>query len=275
MNFWITISLSLVVLWGIVRYVQRILTFHPPQYKDPLNPSYESLVPIGNDSHVHVRYLFNPNNHYVLFYSHGNAADLSRTLPFSSWIHRNAKLNVFEYEYPGYGHSTGVPTESGVMLNAEAALRHLVHKLEVSPERIIIMGTSLGTCPSLHLAANGIELLGLNENVSFKGLILVTPLLSIVRTRFSDNRIVQFIWNLMSPLCDTFNTFGHVSKIKCKTLVIHGTRDSVVPYWHGLHISKALRHAELITVPNADHNDVLENYGYYEFINTIKHYFGF
>ena len=62
-------------------------------------------------------------------------------------------FSVMAYDYSGYGTSGGKPSERAARLNAEAAYDYLVRKRGIAPERIIIWGRSVGSGPSVHLAA--------------------------------------------------------------------------------------------------------------------------
>ena len=57
--------------------------------------------------------------------SHANAEDLGIVLAFWSWLSDVLQVDVFAYEYSGYGHSTGEPSEQNLYSDAKAALELL------------------------------------------------------------------------------------------------------------------------------------------------------
>ena len=59
----------------------------------------------------------------------------------------------FHCSYRGYGGSSGRPSERGLKLDAEAALRHVVARPDVDTTTIVLFGRSLGGAVAIHLAA--------------------------------------------------------------------------------------------------------------------------
>ena len=62
-------------------------------------------------------------------------------------------------------------------------------------------------------------------------------------------------------LGDRFDNLAKAPDISVPTLVVHGDRDGVVPYAMGVALAERIRGAELLTVPGAGHNDLLERGG--------------
>ncbi|VDM67287.1 unnamed protein product [Strongylus vulgaris] len=88
----------------------------------------------------------------------------------------------------------------------------------VPADRIILYGQSIGTVPSVDLASR--------EDVA--ALILHSPLMSGMRVAFPGT---QRTW-----CCDAFPSIEKVPRVKCPTLVIHGTDDEVIDFSHGVSI---------------------------------------
>lgn len=65
----------------------------------------------------------------------------------------NINCNIFSYDYSGYGASSGRPSEKNLYADIEAAWNCLRSKYGVSPENIILYGQSIGTVPTVDLAA--------------------------------------------------------------------------------------------------------------------------
>ncbi len=53
--------------------------------------------------------------------------------------------HVFTIDYRGYGHSSGSPTEAGLITDGVALLNYVLHIANIPPERILLIGQSLGT----------------------------------------------------------------------------------------------------------------------------------
>ncbi|EOD39682.1 hypothetical protein EMIHUDRAFT_200267 [Emiliania huxleyi CCMP1516] len=81
--------------------------------------------------------------------SHANAEDLGLVLQYWAYMSQQLQVDVFAYEYSGYGHATGSPCEANLYSDARAALKILVDGFGLKPERdIVVFGKSLGSTPS-------------------------------------------------------------------------------------------------------------------------------
>jgi pimeloyl-ACP methyl ester carboxylesterase len=107
----------------------------------------------------------------LLIYFHGNAATLGqqrRTEEYRSYSSGSCeKIFVLVADYRGFGKSTGVPSEAGLMNDAEAVIEWAMHTAMVPPERIVLLGHSLGTAVTTAAA-----LQYANQGIEFAGLIL-------------------------------------------------------------------------------------------------------
>ncbi|CAD6184928.1 unnamed protein product [Caenorhabditis auriculariae] len=177
--------------------------------------------------------------HFTLLFSHGNAVDLGQMCSFYYGLGYRLGCNVFSYDYSGYGCSTGKPSEKNLYADITAAFETLKNEFHVPPERIILYGQSIGTVPSVDLASRA--------NVA--ALVLHSPLMSGMRVAFPGT---QRTW-----CCDAFPSIEKVPRVKCPTLVIHGTDDEVIDFSHGVSIyEKCPSSVEPLWVAGAGHNDV-------------------
>jgi abhydrolase domain-containing protein 17 len=176
---------------------------------------------------------------YTVLHSHGNAEDLGHIRPVLEEI-RRAGFAVFAYDYRGYGPGarTHGPSELGAYLDIEAAYRYLTTELGVAPERIIVHGRSLGGGPSTELA--------LREPVA--GLVLESSFTTAYRV-LTRLPLLPF---------DRFRNIAKLPAVGCPVLVIHGTRDRVIPFSHGPALLAAAPEPKLhLWVEEAGHNDLL------------------
>ncbi len=89
----------------------------------------------------------------AILYSHGNGGNLSmREWNITEW-RKTLQKPVLIYDYPGYGKSTGRPTEAGCYAASDAAYDWLVDQQKVPPSQLILIGSSLGAAMSVDLAA--------------------------------------------------------------------------------------------------------------------------
>lgn len=171
----------------------------------------------------------------TLLWSHGNAEDLSNT--FFLELFHEAGFGVLGYDYPGYGISDGKPSESACYQAIDKAYAHLTETLAISPEKIIIVGQSVGSGPSCYLAANK----------PAKALVLITPLTSAYRVGFGY------------PIfpCDRFPNLSRIKGINLPLMVIHGDQDEVVPQKHGIALIEAHKGTNIFhDLKGRGHNDI-------------------
>nr|POE77680.1 isoform 2 of protein abhd12b [Quercus suber] len=131
---------------------------------------------------------------------HGNAGHIAqgwRTDTFR-YLATQPNTHVFSIDYRGFGHSTGSPSEAGLITDGTALVNWILQTCNIPPERILIIGQSLGTAVStavaLHFADPDSELIptesrelrsmvareaGLPKPIAFMGVILVAPFSSV------------------------------------------------------------------------------------------------
>lgn len=83
--------------------------------------------------------------------------------------------DFFTFDYCGYGQSSGRCSEANFYLDTTAAYEFLVNCLNVSPDKIVVFGQSLGTVAAIDLVS---------KNDDVKGLILDGLFLSAARILF-------------------------------------------------------------------------------------------
>ena len=194
-------------------------------------------------------YLENPQATHTILYSHGNGEDIG-LVRFLLEDYRRFGFAVFAYDYHGYGTSEGKPSEAGVYADIDAAYDYLVLERKIAPESIIALGRSLGGGAAADLAAR--KPLG--------GLIMESAFVSAFRV-LTQVPLLPF---------DKFRNLAKMSRARCPVLVIHGTEDEVIAYWHGEKLFAAAPEPKrFLPVAGAHHNDVFEVGGrrYYQ---TLK-----
>lgn len=155
----------------------------------------------------------------TFLFSHGNAEDLGMMYGRMKEMARVLCVNILAYDYTGYGLSTGEPSEGMCYRNIEAAYKYLREERNIPPSQIVLYGRSLGSGPSCHLARKTAL-----DGESVAGVILHSPFLSIYRI------VMDFGFGLVG---DMFRNKNNAKDIRCPVFIIHGTKDEVVPYWHG------------------------------------------
>lgn len=183
----------------------------------------------------------------VVIYSHGNAEVL--TLKMQEDFERLAQecgVMIVLYDYPGYGKSHGIPSESGV----NDCIDSVIKSLGVDTRDLLIVGRSVGSGPSVKWASRH----------AVKGLFLISPFCSIMTTKLPFS----------IPGLDMFPSLHCIQQVTCPVTVCHGKYDPVVPHEHGVRLAAAAKHGSLIS-KEAEHNylDVMQELE--EFIKSHKY----
>lgn len=185
-------------------------------------------------------YFHHPQAHYTILFSHGNGEDLGVTASYALELSAALKANVLCYDYSGYGVSTGKPSEANVYADIRAAYTYLVAEQRVCPSRILLFGRSLGSGPTIELASK----LGCDLG----GVVLIAALTSCVRVVFNSPSTLRF---------DMFANIDKISSIRAPVFSVHGMQDEVVPFEHGLELSRRAKFSlDPYWVRDAGHNNL-------------------
>jgi len=206
-----------------VHLLSRSMLFPRPQVKYELGSDYVTLTAMDGTK-LAARHWPVPGAKYTVLYLHGNYEELGRLAEYLPAF-TQAGYAVFAFDYRGYGHSEGSPTETNLYTDSELAHEFLRTKLGVPADRIIVFGYSLGSGPAVELA--------LRQPVA--GLVLQGAFVSAYRVM---TRVPLFPG-------DKFANLAKAPALRCPVLVIHGTADTTVPFWHGARLFEA------ITAPKA------------------------
>ena len=83
---------------------------------------------------------------------HGNGGNIGHRVEEIGQINRRLGVNLFIFDYRGYGNSSGEPSEQGTYSDARAARQYLLSQTDAAPAKVIYFGRSLGAAVSLELA---------------------------------------------------------------------------------------------------------------------------
>ena len=172
----------------------------------------------------------------VVIFGHGNAEliDYCREefRPLTE-----AGIAVLLVEYPGYGRSAGTPSQASITEAFSAAYDMLLQRQRVDPDRIILMGRSLGGGAVCALAA-----------VRKSAAIILVSSFTSIRSFAARFLVPGFL------VRDPFDNLAVVSAYTGPILIIHGRHDEIIPYRHALALHRAAVNSQLITYA-CSHND--------------------
>lgn len=153
----------------------------------------------------------------LILYFHGNAGGMNLRVERFHAIAK-AGMGLLAIEYRGYASSTGSPSERGLKLDGEAAYAAAIAS-GITPERIVPLGESLGSGVAVALAARH----------KVGALVLDSPYSSIADVAAATYWFVP----VRALLRDPFRNDLLIGSVKAPMLIVHGTKDRVVPIRFG------------------------------------------
>lgn len=149
----------------------------------------------------------------TVLFLHGNGGEIAdRADRFA--FYRSRGLGVAFLSWRGYGGSTGSPSEAGLLLDARTAYDHL-RAQGIAPDRIVLVGESLGTGIAVQLAAAH----------PVAALVLEAPYSAAV-----DIARAVYPWLPVDLLMkDQFRSRDHIAAVGAPILILHGEADRVIP----------------------------------------------
>jgi len=175
---------------------------------------------------------------YLIIYFHSNAEDIETTYKFSQRLRSAFESTVLSVELPGYGICPGTPSQALCAKVAKSAVSFVENILQWPLVDVICMGRSLGTYMALEAAAS----------TNIAGVVLISPFASIRSTVSSH---LGMLGNLV-PNC--FNNAELVKKVPSKLVIIHGSRDRLVPVAEAKQIFHNAAQPHKLFIPDIDHN---------------------
>jgi len=182
----------------------------------------------------------------TVVFSHGNAGSLGYHLGFVMWL-AEAGYQVFMYDYRGFGKSGGELDRHGMIEDVKGAFAYVKTRKDVDAKRLISYGHSLGGAKSVAaLAENRVE--GLRAMVIDGAFSSYKAMARVVAGDFGANLIT-----------DEFSPKDLIGKISgTSLLVIHGSRDLVVPVSQGKELFNLANEPKtLFEVKDGGHGDSL------------------
>ncbi|CAJ0607005.1 unnamed protein product [Cylicocyclus nassatus] len=152
------------------------------------------------------------------------------------------EMDVYSFDYSGYGYSTGATSEQSIYADIRAVYEH-VHKTRPS-KKIVLLGYSIGTTAVVDLAAT--------HPGGLAGVVLVAPFTSGLRLLGNQPKREK------THFFDKFVSCDKVAEIDVPVLICHGARDTVVPSEHGVELHEKLKKPVTpLIVHGADHQSIL------------------
>jgi hypothetical protein len=222
---------AVVFLFGLVgcASMEDSIVFHPATYADmPPTRGVTAAdvdLPLANDVKVHARWYPQDGAKGTVLYCHGNAGNLEDRAEAIKQLRSFLGMNVLIFDYPGYGKSTGTPSEAGCYAAADAAYNWLAVNKGVTPTTLILYGESLGGAVAVDLASR-----------------MPHEILVLNRTFTSIPDVADYQMPLLPNsmlMHNRFDTLSKISKCPCPVFIAQAEKDTIVPLRQGQQLKAA------------------------------------
>ncbi|MCA9602517.1 MAG: alpha/beta hydrolase [Polyangiales bacterium] len=187
----------------------------------------------------------------LVVFAHGNA-ELIDDWPAALRPYTDLGMHVLLPEFRAYGRSEGTPTEENVTEDFLQFVDRAASRDDVDATRIVFHGRSLG---------GGIVCRAIGTRAP-RALILQSTF-----TRIADVARAWFVTE--SLIHNRFPSEDRLPNYGGPTLVLHGTRDRLIPDWQGRRLAEVAQHGELALF-DADHNTIpMHPTAYWETVSSF------
>ena len=233
---------------GYMYFNQRQLLYHPDTKRvDPASLGITGAevieIPTPDGEKLVAWYAPAAQGQPTVLFLHGNAGSIAER-PLRFQFYQKAGFGVLYLSWRGYGGSTGQPSEQGLLVDATAAYDWLKAK-GIPPDKLVVVGESLGTGPAVQLAASH----------PVAALALEAPYTSMV-----DVARYHYGWLPVGLLLlDHFDSIDLIGRIHTPLIIFHGDADPVVPFALGKRLFEAASEPkQFIAIPGGTHGSIFE-----------------
>ncbi len=242
------VAVVLVAVWVGLVLLARRMAFFPMKYPAGYWGMQGKAVDVWlrvDGLRLHAWWVEVPGARTATLFLHGNAGNLSHR-GYAIEAVTAAGSSILVLDYRGYGKSEGSPEEQGLYRDAQAGYEWL---RQLGAARIVVHGESLGSAVALELAARN----------TVAAVILEAP--------FSSGRdMAATVLPVVGPLLFWgWDSMSRIGKVQAPLLIMHGTRDEVVPFRLGQRLFAAAREPKRMwVIEGGRHNDLANQPGYRE-----------
>ena len=257
---WLVVAAVVLVVVGgaavAIPALANAALFHPnadPASAERLagNPAMEAVSVPGGYTGWFVHLVDGPAPLVIYFGGNGEcAARAVLTYDTQDWWGMVEGANFMMIDYPGYGTSTGRPSQPSMYAMALAALDYATGRGDVDTTRIIVAGYSLGTGPATYLASQR----------AVAGLILVAPYNNAVS--LYNGQVNIFHGPLRWLVTQHFNSDQYAPDVTVAPLIITSRADEQIDHTLAETLATAFpKTPQLVVLDGLMHNDYFHDPG--------------
>jgi fermentation-respiration switch protein FrsA (DUF1100 family) len=236
----------LIILLGMLFLETKLVYPIPPlswgNWK-PIAFTYEDVLFTSADDTLLNGWLIpRENSKHAVLYCHGNGEDIANVGDFAAELGQALDATVFIFDYRGYGHSAGSPTEAGCIADGCAAQEWLAQKMGIKPNEVVLIGRSLGSAVAVGIAAeNGARALVLDSAFA----------------TMPDVAALHYPWLPVRWIMkNRYDNLTRIHKYNGPVLQVHGSADSLIPISQAKLLFDAVPNPDKmwVTFDGLDHN---------------------
>ncbi|HEV7764437.1 MAG TPA: alpha/beta fold hydrolase [Thermoanaerobaculia bacterium] len=261
----IFLLILLTAIFAFAHFLRRTGMFFPDQY--PVGRWERSAFLIEPSEHTFItsdgvklhawRFDAKDPDAPVMIWFHGNAGNLTDRADMAV-EHAKRGISVFVFDYRGYGKSEGKASESKLFLDSLASFDYVRNK---GAKKIVLYGESVGGPYAAYVAKE--------RKGSVRAVILENSFPSLKDMGNALYRPLPLGWTAPFAL----RTTAWLNDAGVPVLVMHGTRDAVIPYSLGEKLYDGLRVRKEMLTSHAGHCEIpiFEPARYYETVTRFVH----
>ena len=186
----------------------------------------------------------------AVLFLHGNGGNITHRTEILRALHARAGVSVLIFDYRGYGHSKGKPSERGILADARAARDWLARREKIRPADVVLMGESLGGGGGGRFGREGRR----------PALVLESTFTSL-----PDVAAYHYRWLPVRLLMRTrLDSLAKIAAYHGPLFQSHGDVDTIIPFAIGRRLFEAANEPkQFMTISGRDHNDPRPP-GYYD-----------
>ena len=194
---------------------------------------------------------------------HGNAGSMVSHVAVVEHLPA-AGFNVMLFDYRGYGESEGTPTSRAPLVaDARAALTALRARSDVDPDRVALVGQSLGGAIAAVVMADD-----LGRGGECRAAVLESPFASwreVAASAVGGDPPPAWArlaarWLIPDATPGVPRPVDAVAAVPRPVLILHGDADSIVPVSHGRRMADAAPLGELEILDGGEHNTLQQTH---------------
>lgn len=244
--FWIILAIYIsIILLG--RQIETSFSFPFTVYQKVTRTEPFSITD-SNGKKISAVYI-DKHSDKTIFYFHGNGENLQKIEDDLLFISNNFGVNVLCYDYPWYWESKDSPYYENISNISKIFYNFLVDEKKIKKQNIILWGYSIWWAVAIDLASK----------VEFGKLIITSSFTS----RYDMSKaMIGFVAQNFLLLPNSFVSEEKIKNIKVPTLIMHGNKDKLVPYFMGQRLfqNSGANKKMFVEIDKSWHNWILMNY---------------